>query len=206
MIKNYYYNIDRWMIKINNFCTIGNNNSQTADTANSGSIIGESNYHKTLPIANESAELNALSSVANETVLEKISVEVLSTKASARSSTLKLAEKVPSAEVFVVIEIQTSKIKMPKDVDKSDHDDKTIIKEKLNSAQMLLFKKEKKLYDIMLTLNNKHLIISEPSKTSVIFNALAELSMAEKLQLSTRSPLWTELINGKNRSYIVKAL
>ncbi|GBC25115.2 uncharacterized protein OCT59_009565 [Rhizophagus irregularis] len=127
-------------------------------------------------------------------VLEKISVEVLSTKASARSSTLKLAEKVPSAEVFV------------KDVDKSDHDDKTIIKEKLNSAQMFLFKKEKKLYDIMLTLNNKHLIISEPSKTSVIFNALAELSMAEKLQLSTRSPLWTELINGKNRSYIVKAL
>ncbi|UZO18246.1 uncharacterized protein OCT59_009565 [Rhizophagus irregularis] len=194
MIKNYYYNIDRWMIKINNFCTIGNNNSQTADTANSGSIIGESNCHKTLPIANESAELNALSSVANETVLEKISVEVLSTKASARSSTLKLAEKVPSAEVFV------------KDVDKSDHDDKTIIKEKLNSAQMFLFKKEKKLYDIMLTLNNKHLIISEPSKTSVIFNALAELSMAEKLQLSTRSPLWTELINGKNRSYIVKAL
>ncbi|CAB4428091.1 unnamed protein product [Rhizophagus irregularis] len=78
MMKNYYYNIDRWMIKINNFCTIRNNNSQTADTANSSSIIGELNYHKTnknaelnsllqaSPIANKSAELNALLSVANE--------------------------------------------------------------------------------------------------------------------------------------------
>ncbi|EXX61325.1 uncharacterized protein OCT59_012024 [Rhizophagus irregularis] len=97
-------------------------------------------------------------------------------------------------------------ISSDEDVNESDHDDKTIIKEKLNSAQMLLFKKGKKLRDILLASNDEHLITSELSKTFAIFNALAELSMAEKLQLSTRSPLWTELINEKNRSYVVKAL
>ncbi|PKB91864.1 hypothetical protein RhiirA5_447199, partial [Rhizophagus irregularis] len=67
------------------------------------------------------------------------------------------------------------------DVDESDHDDKTIMKEKLNSVQMLLFKKEKKLRDILLASNDEQLVTSEPSKTSAIFNALAELSMAEKI-------------------------
>ncbi|CAB4411423.1 unnamed protein product [Rhizophagus irregularis] len=253
------------MTKINNFC---NNNSQTADIANSDSIIGESSYHKctelnsplqapqvtnesaklnllsqSLPVANESAESNSslqaspianksdelnASPVANENnelnsppqallianksadnestklnssiqvspvaVPEKVSVEPPSTKAPARSPTLKLAEKVPSVEVFVMVETQTSKIKTPvesqalvsevseesqelaststslvrkrklncveisseEDVDESDHDDKTIMKEKLNSAQMLLFKKGKKLRDILLASNDKH--------------------------------------------------
>ncbi|EXX71207.1 hypothetical protein RirG_080540 [Rhizophagus irregularis DAOM 197198w] len=169
-MKDYYYYIDSWMIKINNFC---NNNSQTADIANSDSIIEESNYHKTPQVTNESAKLNLLSQslpVANESaesnsplqaspvanksdelnaplvanennelnspsqvllianksadnkstklnlsiqappvaVPEKVSVEVPSTKA----PTLKLAEKVSSAEVFVVVETQTSKMKM----------------------------------------------------------------------------------------------
>ncbi|PKY30882.1 hypothetical protein RhiirB3_392905 [Rhizophagus irregularis] len=149
-MKDYYYYIDSWMIKINNFC---NNNSQTADIANSDSIIEESSYHKTnesaesnsplqaSPVANKSDELNA-PLVANENnelnspsqvllianksadnestklnlsiqappvaVPEKVSVEVPSTKA----PTLKLAEKVSSAEVFVVVETQTSKMKM----------------------------------------------------------------------------------------------
>ncbi|CAB5181259.1 unnamed protein product [Rhizophagus irregularis] len=79
------------------------------------------------------------------------------------------------------------------------------MKEKLNSAQMLLVKKGKKLHDILLASNDEHLVISELSKISAIFNALAELLMAEKLQLLMRSPLWTELINGKNRSYVMKA-
>ncbi|PKB97598.1 hypothetical protein RhiirA5_506537 [Rhizophagus irregularis] len=201
-MKDYYYYIDSWMIKINNFC---NNNSQTADIANSDSIIEESNYHKTnesaesnsplqaSPVANKSDELNA-PLVANENnelnspsqvllianksadnkstklnlsiqappvaVPEKVSVEVPSTKA----PTLKLAEKVPN-----------------EDVDESDHDDKTIMKEKLNSAQMLLFKKGKKLRDILLASNDEQLVTSEPSKTSAIFNTLAELSIAEKI-------------------------
>ncbi|CAB5369686.1 unnamed protein product [Rhizophagus irregularis] len=160
-MKDYYYDIDRWMTKINNFCAVGNNNSQTADTANSDSIIGESSYHKStelnsplqtpqvtnesaklnslsqsLPVANESAESNSppqASPVANKSnelnsppqalpianksadnestelnssiqappvaVPEKVSVEAPSTKAPARSPTLKLAEKVPGAEV-----------------------------------------------------------------------------------------------------------
>ncbi|CAB5330371.1 unnamed protein product [Rhizophagus irregularis] len=161
------------MTKINNFCAVGNNNSQTADTANSDSIIEESSYHKstelnsplqTPQVTNESAKLNSLSQsllvanesaesnsppqaspvanksdelnappVANESnelnsplqalpianksadnestklnssiqappvaVPEKVSVEALLTKAPARSPTLKLAEKVPGAEV-----------------------------------------------------------------------------------------------------------
>ncbi|CAB5185949.1 unnamed protein product [Rhizophagus irregularis] len=262
VIKDYFYYIDNWMTKINNFC---NNNFQTADISNSDSIIGESSYYKIAnesvesnslsqasPVANKSDELNAPpvvnennelnsplqalpianKSVDNEStklnssiqappiaVPEKVSVEVLSTKASVRSPTLKLAEKVPSAEVFVVVETQTSKTKMPvelqalvsevseesqelaststslvkkrklncveissdEDVDESDHDDKTIMKEKLNSAQMLLFKKEKKLRDILLVSNNEQLVTSELSKTFAIFNALAKLSMAEKI-------------------------
>ncbi|CAB5331892.1 unnamed protein product [Rhizophagus irregularis] len=186
-MKDYYYDIDRWMTKIKNFCAVGNNNSQTADTANSDSIIGESSYHKstelnsplqTPQVTNESAKLNSLSQsllvanesaesnsppqaspvanksdelnappVANESnelnsppqalpianksadnestelnssiqappvaVPEKVSVEAPSTKAPARSPTLKLAEKVPGAEVFVVVETQTSTMKTP---------------------------------------------------------------------------------------------
>ncbi|CAB5191583.1 unnamed protein product [Rhizophagus irregularis] len=178
-----------------------------------------------LPIANKSADnestkLNSFIQAPPVAVLEKVSVKASSTKAPVRSPTLKLAEKVPSAEVFVVVETQTSKTKMPvesqalvsevseesqelvststslvkkrklncveissdEDVDESDHDDKTIMKEeKLNSAQMLLFKKGKKLRDILLASNDEQLVTSEPSKTSVIFNALAELSMAEKI-------------------------
>ncbi|UZO15189.1 uncharacterized protein OCT59_006622 [Rhizophagus irregularis] len=75
MMKNYYYYINSWITKINNFC---NNNSQTADIANSDSIIGESSYHKSTElnsplqapqVTNESAKLNSLSQslpVANE--------------------------------------------------------------------------------------------------------------------------------------------
>ncbi|GBC36379.2 hypothetical protein GLOIN_2v1474079 [Rhizophagus irregularis DAOM 181602=DAOM 197198] len=121
---------------------------------------------------NESTKLNSSIQAPPVAVPEKVSVEAPSTKAPVRSPTLKLAEKVPSAEVFVVVETQTSKMKTPvesqalvsevseesqelaststslvkkrklncveifsdKDVDESDHDDKTIMKEKLNSA------------------------------------------------------------------------
>ncbi|CAB5127022.1 unnamed protein product [Rhizophagus irregularis] len=177
-----------------------------------------------LPIANKSADnestkLNSSIQAPLVAVPEKVSVEAPSTKAPVRSPTLKLAEKVPGAEVFIVVETQTSKMKTPvelqalvsevseesqklaststslvkkrkfncveifsdEDVDESDHDDKTIMKEKLNSVQMLLFKKEKKLRDILLASNDEQLVTSEPSKTSAIFNALAELSMAEKI-------------------------
>ncbi|RGB23534.1 hypothetical protein C1646_774339 [Rhizophagus diaphanus] len=327
---DYYYDIDKWMTKINNFC---NNNSQTADIANSNFIIGELSHKSTelnsplqapqvtnesaklnslsqlLPVANKSTKLNSppqaspvtnksnklnaslvanknnelnsppqASPVANKSdklntppvtnennklnsppqvlpianksadnestelnsfiqaplvaVPEKVSVEASSTKAPVRSPTLKLAEKVPSAEVFVVVETQTSKMKtlveslalvsevseesqelastltllvrkcklncvetsLEKDVDESDHDNKTIIKEKLNFAQMLLFKKEKKLRDILLASNDEHFVTSEPLKTSAIFNVLAELSMAEKITVVDEKSI-TDRIN-----------
>ncbi|CAB4419699.1 unnamed protein product [Rhizophagus irregularis] len=200
-----------------------------SDELNAPPVANENNElnspPQALPIANKSADnestkLNSSIQAPPVAVPEKVSVEAPSTKTPVRSPTLKLAEKVPSAEVFVVIETQTSKMKTPvesqalvsevseesqelastsislvkkrklncveissdEDVDESDYDDKTIMKEeKLNSAQMLLFKKGKKLRDILLASNDEQLVTSEPSKTSAIFNALAELSMAEKI-------------------------
>ena len=200
-----------------------------SDELNAPPVANENNElnspPQALPIANKSADnestkLNSSIQAPPVAVPEKVSVEAPSTKAPARSLTLKLAEKVPGAEVFVVVETQTSKTKTPvesqalvsevseesqelaststslvkkrklncveissdEDVDESDHDDKTIMKEeKLNSAQMLLFKKGKKLRDILLASNDEQLVTSAPSKTSAIFNALAELSMAEKI-------------------------
>ncbi|CAB4403359.1 unnamed protein product [Rhizophagus irregularis] len=210
-----------------------NSPPQTSPVANKSNelnappVANENNElnSQALPIANKSADnestkLNSSIQAPPVAVPEKVSVEALSTKAPVRSPTLKLAEKVPGAEVFVVVETQTSKTKTPvesqalvsevseesqelaststslvkkrklncveissdEDVDESDHDDKTIMKEeKLNSAQMLLFKKGKKLRDILLASNDEQLVTSAPSKTSAIFNALAELSMAEKI-------------------------
>ncbi|GES86276.1 hypothetical protein GLOIN_2v1781828 [Rhizophagus clarus] len=198
-----------------------------SDELNAPPVANENNElnSQALPIANKSADnestkLNSSIQAPPVAVPEKVSVKVPLTKAPVRSPTLKLAEKVPGAEVFVVVETQTSKMKTPvksqalvsevseesqelaststslvkkrklncveifsdEDVDESDHDDKTIMKEeKLNSAQMLLFKKGKKLRDILLASNDEQLVTSAPSKTSAIFNALAELSMAEKI-------------------------
>ncbi|GBB96233.1 hypothetical protein RclHR1_27070001 [Rhizophagus clarus] len=198
-----------------------------SDELNAPPVANENNElnSQALPIANKSADnestkLNSSIQAPPVAVPEKVSVEAPSTKAPVRSPTLKLAEKVPGAEVFVVVETQTSKTKTPvesqalvsevseesqelaststslvkkrklncveissdEDVDESDHDDKTIMKEeKLNSAQMLLFKKGKKLRDILLASNDEQLVTSALSKTSAIFNALAELSMAEKI-------------------------
>ncbi|PKY30973.1 hypothetical protein RhiirB3_448332 [Rhizophagus irregularis] len=67
--------LQNWITKINNFC---NNNSQTADIANSDSIIGELSYHKT----NESVESNspsqALPAVANKS--DKLNVPPVANK------------------------------------------------------------------------------------------------------------------------------
>ncbi|GET04044.1 hypothetical protein GLOIN_2v1781828 [Rhizophagus clarus] len=198
-----------------------------SDELNAPPVANENNElnSQALPIANkstdnESTKLNSSIQAPPVAVPEKVSVEAPSTKAPVTSPTLKLAEKIPGAEVFVVVETQTSKTKTPvesqalvsevseesqelaststslvkkcklncveissdEDVDESDHNDKTIMKEeKLNSAQMLLFKKGKKLRDILLASNDEQLVTSAPSKTSAIFNALAELSMAEKI-------------------------
>ena len=66
-----------------------------------------------------------------------------------------------------------------------DDDDETIVNQKLNSFQILLFKKGKKLRDILLASNNDHLdhlvTSNKITKTSEIFIALAELSKSEKI-------------------------
>ncbi|PKB99307.1 hypothetical protein RhiirA5_429922 [Rhizophagus irregularis] len=181
-----------------------------SDKLNAPLVANENNElnspPQALPIANKSADnestkLNSSIQAPPVAVLEKVSVEAPSTKAPVRSPTLKLAEKVPVESQALVSEVSeesqelastsTSLVKKRKlncveissdeDVDESDHDDKTIMKEKLNSAQMLLFKKGKKLRDILLASNDEQLVTSEPSKTSAIFNTLAELSIAEKI-------------------------
>ncbi|GES87032.1 hypothetical protein GLOIN_2v1781828 [Rhizophagus clarus] len=179
-----------------------------SDELNAPPVANENNElnSQALPIANKSADnestkLNSSIQALPVAVLEKVSVEAPSTKAPVRSPTLKLAEKVPESQALVsevseesqeLVFTSTSLVKKRKlncveissdeDVDESDHDDKTIMKEeKLNSAQMLLFKKGKKLRDILLASNDEQLVTSALSKTSAIFNALAELSMAEKI-------------------------
>jgi hypothetical protein len=64
--------------------------------------------------------------------------------------------------------------------DESDDDDKSITKGTLNSTQMLLFNKGKKLREILLTSNDEHL---ELSKTSELFSAMAELSKVEMIKV-----------------------
>ncbi|GES82340.1 hypothetical protein GLOIN_2v1781828 [Rhizophagus clarus] len=203
---------------------VANESAKSNSPPQASPVANKSDELNAPPVANENNELNsqalpiANKSADNEST--KLNSSIQAPPAPVRSPTLKLAEKVPGAEVFVVVETQTSKTKTPvesqalvsevseesqelaststslvkkrklncveifsdEDVDESDHDDKTIMKEeKLNSAQMLLFKKGKKLRDILLASNDEQLVTSAPSKTSAIFNALAELSMAEKI-------------------------
>jgi hypothetical protein len=64
---------------------------------------------------------------------------------------------------------------------------------------MLLFKKGQKLRDILLASNNEHLATSEPSKTSEIFNALAELSKAEKITVVDEKSAMDRIIQWKKQ-------
>ncbi|UZO24414.1 uncharacterized protein OCT59_016716 [Rhizophagus irregularis] len=172
-MKDYYYYIDSWMIKINNFC---NNNSQTADIANSDSIIEESNYHKTnesaesnsplqaSPVANKSDELNA-PLVANENnELNSPSQVLLIANKSADNKSTKLN-----------LSIQAPPVAVPEKVSVE------VPSTKAHPTLKLAEKKGKKLRDILLASNDEHLVTSELSKTSAIFNTLTELSMAEKI-------------------------
>jgi len=93
-----------------------------SDELNAPPVANENNElnspPQALPIANKSADnestkLNSSIQAPPVAVPEKVSVEAPSTKAPVRSPTLKLAEKVSSAEVFVVVETQTSKTKTP---------------------------------------------------------------------------------------------
>ena len=66
------------------------------------------------------------------------------------------------------------------DDESDDDDDKAITKGILSPAQMLLFNKGKKLREILLSSNDEHL---EPTKTSELFSAMAELSKVETVKV-----------------------
>ncbi|GES97053.1 hypothetical protein GLOIN_2v1840269 [Rhizophagus clarus] len=63
-----------------------------------------------------------------------------------------------------------------------DDDDEAIVNKELNSTQMLLFSKGRKLCEILLA-NDEHFVASEKSKTTEIFTALAELSKFETIKV-----------------------
>ncbi|CAB5193429.1 unnamed protein product [Rhizophagus irregularis] len=176
-----------------------------SDKLNAPLVANENNElnspPQALPIANKSADnestkLNSSIQAPPVAVLEKVSVETPATKAPVRLPTLKLAEKVPGAEVFVIVKTQTSKMKMPvesqalvSEVSEESQEPAStstslVKKRKLNCVEfprMRILMKGKKLRDILLASNDEQLVTSEPSKTSAIFNVLAELSMAEKI-------------------------
>ncbi|UZO15190.1 uncharacterized protein OCT59_006623 [Rhizophagus irregularis] len=124
------------------------------------------------------------------------------------SEVLEESQELASTSTSLVRKCKLNCIEISSDenVDESDHDDKTIMKEKLNSAQMLLFKKEKKLRDILLASNDEHLVTSEPSKTSAIFNALAELSMAEKITVVDEKSVMDRINQWKKQELCCESL
>ncbi|RGB43202.1 hypothetical protein C1646_750106 [Rhizophagus diaphanus] len=105
-------------------------------------------------------------------------------KAPARSSILKLAEKVPDAEVFVIVETQASKMKMPEalilEVSKESQELASTLTSLIRKHKFSCVKISSKK-NIDKTSNNEQLITSKLLKTSAIFNVLAELSIAEKI-------------------------
>ncbi|RGB33657.1 hypothetical protein C1646_761496 [Rhizophagus diaphanus] len=121
-------------------CIIENNNSQIADTGKSNYhkstelnsplqvpqvinksaklnlllqalLIANKNAKLNASLANKSTKLNSSLQVLLIVIPEKVSVEAPSTKILVKSSTLKLAEKVPSVELFIVVKIQILKMK-----------------------------------------------------------------------------------------------
>ncbi|PKK57821.1 hypothetical protein RhiirC2_858061 [Rhizophagus irregularis] len=204
------------MTKINNFYSIIGESSYHKNIELNSSLQASQVTNKTSPLANKSDELNA-PPVANENnelnsplqvllianksadnkstklnlsiqappvaVPEKVSVEVPSTKA----LTLKLAEKVSGAEVFVVVETQTSKMKMPVESQALVSEVSEESQELASTSTSLVRKRKLNCVeisseeDVDKTSNDEHLVTSELSKTSAIFNILTELSMAKKI-------------------------
>ena len=72
------------------------------------------------------------------------------------------------------------------DDDNDNDDDKTTATQALNTAQLLLFRKEQKLRDILLAdspFNDDHHLITEQSNTSEMFNVLSELSKDDAIKV-----------------------
>ncbi|EXX73938.1 hypothetical protein GLOIN_2v1840269 [Rhizophagus irregularis DAOM 181602=DAOM 197198] len=255
MMRNYYDDIDKWIVKINNFCFVED------EVNDSQPISEESSNHESTKLkspsqallestklnppsqsllaadksteANKSIELNppSQSPLAADESTEfnksirlnlppstKVPTKKLPAKSQVKSPTLKSVEKVPNVEMAVVVEspnseplisevadesrvvhISISKVLIKKHKNEcvevsvssekdseSDHDDdnddEAIVNEELNSTQMLLFSKERKLCEILLV-NDEHFVISEKLKTTKIFIVLAELSKFETIKV-----------------------
>ena len=91
----------------------------------------------------------------------------------------------------------------------SDHDDddnEAIVNEELNSTQMLLFSKGRKLCEILLA-NDEHFVASEKSKTTEIFTALAELSKFETIKVVDKESATKRINQWRNQeTYCEKLL
>ncbi|GES90539.1 hypothetical protein GLOIN_2v1840269 [Rhizophagus clarus] len=233
MMRNYYDDIDKWIVKINNFCFVedevndsqpiseeSSNHESTKLKLPSQALLASTklNLPSQSPLAaDESTESNE-STRLNLPPSTKVPTKKLPAKSQVKSPTLTSVEKVPNVEVAVVVESPTSETLISEVADESrvvhtsiskaltkkrkhecvevsvsseedsesdhddDDDDETIVNEELNSTQMLLFSKGRKLCEILLA-NDKHFVASEKSKTTEIFTALAELSKFETIKL-----------------------
>ena len=131
----------------------------------------------------EAAE-EPLSEAAEEPLLEAAKEPLLEAAEAAEEPLSEVAEESQTIASTSTSKSLTQKCKIvisSDEDDESDDYDKAVTKEKLNSTQMLLFNKGKKLRDIMLTQNNELLVT--PSKTSEIFTALGQLSKAETIKV-----------------------
>ncbi|GBC10610.1 hypothetical protein RclHR1_09780002 [Rhizophagus clarus] len=233
MMRNYYDDIDKWIVKINNFCFVedevndsqpiseeSSNHESTKLKLPSQALLASTklNLPSQSPLAaDESTESNE-STRLNLPPSTKVPTKKLPAKSQVKSPTLKSVEKVPNVEVAVVVESPTSETLISEVADESrvvhtsiskaltkkrkhecvevsvsseedsesdhddDDDDEAIVNEELNSTQMLLFSKGRKLCEILLA-NDEHFVASEKSKTTEIFTTLAELSKFEIIKL-----------------------
>ena len=202
VMKNYHDDIDRWMVKINEFCksnlsnyeivldskpcnnshlnfigTVGNiedNNFQPADTANSeGSGNNESSE---LNSPNPSSQVPSVAKVptAKALALKAPTTKAQTTKIPAKRKVLDVeVESLPSnlkGKTFVGSEMAEESRALSSEEDDEIDDNYT-----LNSTQILLFNKGKKLREILLASDD----VSEPLKISDIFTTLSELFKSE---------------------------
>ncbi|GET03298.1 hypothetical protein GLOIN_2v1840269 [Rhizophagus clarus] len=166
-----------------------------ADESTEANKSTELNLASQSPLtADESTESNE-STRLNLPPSTKVPTKKLPAKSQVKSPTLKSVEKVPNVEVAVVVESSTSETLISKVADESrivqedsesdhddDDDDEAIVNEELNSTQMLLFSKGRKLCEILLA-NDEYFIASEKLKTTEIFTALAKLSKFETIKV-----------------------
>ncbi|GES93703.1 hypothetical protein GLOIN_2v1840269 [Rhizophagus clarus] len=252
MMQNYYDDIDKWIVKINNFCFV-------EDEVNDSQPISEesSNHESTklklpsqallastklnLPsqsslAADESTEANKSTKLnlplqsplaANESTESNESTR-LNLPPSTKVPTKKLPAKLQTlisevADESRVVHTSISKALTKKrkhecfevsvsseEDSESDHDDddddEAIVNEELNSTQMLLFSKERKLCEILLV-NDEHFIASEKSKTTEIFTALAELLKFETIKVVDKESATKRINQWRNQeTYCEKLL